>query len=111
MDFIFLEAVSAAARDSLVTIEKFSELHARNVRKLPSTARKNDNVRRLFNYVEQYPIIDIKRTAEALRISYNTASAAVNKLVQIGVLKEKTNASRNRVFSYEEYLNILRKDT
>lgn len=107
----FLEAVSAAAKDSLATIEKLSELHDRNVGKLPSTARKNDNVRRLFDYVEQYPIIDIKRTAEALGISYNTASAAVNKLVQIGVLKERTNASRNRVFSYEEYLNILRKDT
>lgn len=38
-------------------------------------------------------------------------SAAVGKLVQSGVLKETTNASRNRVFSYEEYLNILRKDT
>ncbi|MBQ9437120.1 MAG: Fic family protein [Lachnospiraceae bacterium] len=107
----FLEAVSAAAKDSLMTIEKLSELHEQNVAKLPNTARKNDNVRRIFDYIEQYPIIDIKRTASALKISYNTASTAVNKLIQIGILKETTNASRNRVFSYEEYLNILRKDT
>ena len=107
----FLEAVSSAAKDSLATIEKLTELHNRNIIVLPTTSRKNDNVRRLFDYVEQYPIIDIKRTAAALGISFNTTSAAVNKLVEAGILKETTNASRNRVFSYEEYLNILRKDT
>ena len=30
---------------------------------------------------------------------------------QIGILKETTNAARNRVFSYEKYISILRKDT
>ena len=107
----FLEAVSAAAKDSLATVEKLSALHEGNIERLPVTARKNDNVRRVFDYIEQYPIIDIKRTAYDLEVSYNTVSAAVGKLVQAGILKETTNASRNRVFSYEEYLNILRKDT
>lgn len=107
----FLEAVSAAAKDSLATVEKLSALHEGNIEKLPVTARKNDNVRRVFDYIEQYLIIDIKRTASDLGVSYNTVSAAVGKLIQAGILKETTNASRNRVFSYEEYLNILRKDT
>lgn len=107
----FLEAVSAAAKDSLQTIEKLSDLHERNVANLPNTTRKNDNVRKVFDYIEQYPIISIKRTASALNLSYNTVSSIVNKLTQNGVLKETTNASRNRVFFYEEYLDILRKDT
>lgn len=107
----FLEAVSAAAKDSLATVEKLSELHDRNLEKLPTTTRKNDNVRRVFDYIEQYPIIDIKRTAADLDVSYNTISAAVGKLVHAGILKETTNAARNRVFAYEEYLEILRKDT
>ena len=107
----FLEAVSAAAKDSLATVEKLSELHDRNSGKLPITTRTNDNVRRVFDYIEQYPIIDIKRTAAALEVSYNTVSAAVGKLVHVGILKETTNAARNRVFAYEEYLKILRKDT
>lgn len=107
----FLEAVSSAAKDSLTTIEKLSALHRRNVEALPNTSRKNDNVRKVFDYVEQYPISDIKKTAAALGISYNTAASAINKLIQAGILKETTNALRNRVFSYEEYLNILRKDT
>lgn len=107
----FLEAVSAAAKDSMETIEKLRELHERNVLNLPATTRKNDNVRRVFDFIEQYPIIDIKKTAEELGLSYNTVSAVVKKLVQIGILEDTTNQARNRVFVYKEYLDILRKDT
>ena len=107
----FLEAVSAAAKDSLDTVEKLDALHVGNVEKLPKTSRSNDNVRKLFDYIEQYPIIDIKKTSEVLKISYNTVSSAIKKLEMLGILKQTTNASRNRVFAYEDYLNILRKDT
>ena len=107
----FLEAVSKAASDSLESISKLSNLHDKNLEKLPKTSRSKDNLRALFDYIEQYPIIDIKRTAKELEISYNTAATAVKKLVELGILQETTNAARNRVFAYEEYLEILRKDT
>ncbi len=107
----FLEAVSNAASDSLETISQLSELHNKNVEKLPKSNRSKDNMRAVFDYIEQYPIIDIKRTAKELALSYNTVSTAVMKLVELGILQETTNAARNRVFAYEEYLGILRKDT
>ena len=107
----FLEAVSAAAKDSMQTIEALRYLHENNITRLPVTSRKTDNVKRVFDYIERHPIIDIKKTAQALGISYNTVSSIVIKLVGIGILKESTNHARNRVFVYEEYLNILKKDT
>lgn len=107
----FLEAVSKAAEDSLETIRQLSELHDTNIKKLPKTTRSKDNLRAVFDYVEQYPIIDIKRTAKELEISYNTVATAVKKFVDLGILQETTNAARNRVFAYEDYLRILRKDT
>ena len=107
----FLEAVSKAAFDSLESISQLSELHDRNIKKLPKTTRSKDNLRAVFDYIEQYPIIDIKRTAKELEISYNTVASAVKKLMELGILQETTNAARNRVFAYEEYLGILRKDT
>ena len=107
----FLEAVSKAASDSLESISRLSDLHDKNLGKLPKTTRSKDNLRAVFDYIEQYPIIDIKRTAKELDISYNTVATAVKKLVELGILLETTNAARNRVFAYEEYLGILRKDT
>lgn len=107
----FLEALSAAAADSLDTIQRLAALHDKHIQALPKTNRSKDNLRALFEYIEQYPIMDIGRTAEALHLSYNTVAASVKKLQCAGILTETTNASRNRVFAYEEYLQILRKDT
>lgn len=107
----FLEAVAAAAEDALQTVEKLSELHEKNTWLLPKAKREKDTVRTLFDYIEQYPIIDIGKTADRLALSYNAVSNAVKKLMSLGILRETTNASRNRVFAYDDYLTILRKDT
>lgn len=107
----FLEAVSAAAKDSLETIEQLSALHDKNIALLPKTNRKKDNVRILFDYIEKYPIIDIRHTSQALDVSFNTVSNAIRKLQELGILTETTNSARNKVFAYSEYLDILKKDT
>jgi len=107
----FLEALSAAAEDALHTIESLSELHNRNAALLPKSTRGKDTCNELFLFLEQYPIVDIKGTAKALNLSYNTVSKSVKKMIDLGILKETTNSARNRVFVYEDYLAILRKDT
>ena len=107
----FLEAVSAAAKDSLATIEQLSALHDKNIDLLPKTNRKKDNVRILFDYIEKYPIIDIRHTSQKLDVSFNTVSNAIRKLQELGILTETTNSARNKVFAYSEYLDILKKDT
>ena len=107
----FLEAVSAAAKDSLETIEKLSALHDKNISLLPKTNRKKDNLRILFDYIERFPIIDTKRSSAELNVSYNTVSNAIRKLQELDILTETTNSARNKVFAYSEYLDILKKDT
>ncbi len=73
--------------------------------------RAAKNALLVFSYLEENPIIDIRKTAEALGITFNTASSAVNRLVEAGILVQTSNASRNRTFAYEAYLAILRKGT
>ena len=107
----FLEAVETAAADAVHSISQLSALHDTNIAKLPQPKRSNDSVRAVFDYLEQNPIIDIRRTAAALNRSYNTVASAIKKLTELEILQETTNASRNRVFAYEQYLAILRKDT
>lgn len=75
-----MEAVSKAASDSLEAINRLTALHDTNVQRLPKTNRSKDNLRAVFDYIEQYPIIDIKRTAKELEVSYNTVAAAVKNL-------------------------------
>lgn len=107
----FLEAVSAAAIDSLQSIKELSALHQNNVESLPKSKRQKDTVKMLFDYIEQYPIIEAQKVAKDLKVSFNTALSAIHKLESLGILKETTNFSRKRVYAYEDYLKILRKDT
>ena len=105
----FLEAVSEAAEDGMESVKALMQLHEQNLSRLPDSNRKRDIVREIFAYIHKHPIIDIKRTASELGISYNTAASAVKKLQKLEILKEKTNKARNRVYIYEDYVNILKK--
>ena len=107
----FLQAVITSAQDAVECIDKLSELHAKNLEKINSLGRASKNALLIFAYLESQPIIDIHKTAAALKISYNTASAAVKRLVDLGILEQTTNANRNRCFAYEAYLDILREGT
>lgn len=65
----------------------------------------------VFHYLESNPIIEIGKTAEALGISFGTASSAVERLASVGILTQTTTSKRNRTFAYKDYLAILRKGT
>ncbi len=65
---------------------------------------------KLFSYLEQNPIIEIQKTAAALSMAYNTAARYVTDFCSIGILQENSKENRVKVYSYEQYLNILRED-
>lgn len=107
----FLEAIKVSCEDSLNTITKLSALHEKNIVLLSKSARNPEKAYALFKYLEQHPIIGIGKTAKELNLSYNTVATLVEKFEKLGILHKTQNKSRNRIFEYTEYLNILRKDT
>lgn len=107
----FLNAIKESADESVDTIKKLSKLHDANIKKIDAMGRAAKNARAVFDYLEQNPIIDIGTTAEELNLAFSTVSLAVNRLADAGILIQTNNANRNRVFAYEDYLEILRKDT
>jgi len=44
-------------------------------------------------------------------LSFPTATKRIDKLMNLGIVKERTGGRRNRVFSYERYLAILNEGT
>jgi Fic family protein len=107
----FLLATYESAQDAIKTIDELIKLHDNNYEVINNTGKVAKTLIKVFNYLEGSPIIDIKKTSEELKISFNAASNAVNKLVELDILRQTENVQRNRVFAYEEYLRILRKDT
>lgn len=107
----FLQALIESAEDATATIDELIALHDKNEAVILGMGRAAKNAMLVFNYLETNPIIDIRKTAEALGVAFNTVSAAVNRLVSADILVPTSNTSRNRTFAYEAYLAILRKGT
>ncbi|MEE0987171.1 MAG: winged helix-turn-helix domain-containing protein [Succinivibrionaceae bacterium] len=100
-----------SAEDATATIDELIALHEANVVAITNLGRATKNALLVFNYLESNPIIEIRKTAEALGIAFNTTSSAVNRLVDAGILVQTSDNNRNRTFAYEAYLDILRKET
>lgn len=107
----FLQAIMESAGDAASAIDELISLHDANTSVISKLGRASKNTMLVFNYLESNPIIDIRKTAEALSITFNTASSAVRRLVDAGILVQTGAGGRNRTFAYEAYLDILRKGT
>lgn len=108
----FLQALSDSAGDAIQTIDALTALHNQSVAKLGAfSKRQQTNLLKLFAYIETNPIIDIQKTAAALGLSYNTVSKMVTIFVDEGILRQTDKAGKAKIYSYADYLDILRKDT
>jgi Fic family protein len=107
----FLKGTLESADDAIYSIRDMIHLHQKNVSLVEQTGKSKKNVMKLFLYLERQPIVDINKASQDLEITFNTVASAVKKLVEIGILEQTEGMLRNRVFAYQEYLKILRRDT
>ena len=108
----FLQGIYESAEDAISSIDKITALYEKNRVLVAENDKSNSkSMVRIFEYLQHSPIVDIKKTAEALELSYNTAATAIKNLESLSILKLNSNKQRNKTYSYEDYLLILRKDT
>lgn len=108
----FLRAVAESAADAIDIIDQLYALRGKNIVKLKENTNKKQltTLIKLFSYIEAHPIIEVKKTAEVLGVSYNAAARAVGVLMEKGILEQREQVGKTRIYSYEGYLDILRKD-
>lgn len=105
----FLEVLASAARDAIETINRIHTLRETNLHLIEQMGRAKGTTRKLYYYLEAHPIIEITQTAKELKLSYNAVAQAIDRLIGIDVLKQVDQSkARDRKFSFEAYLAVLR---
>ncbi len=107
----FLRAIYQSAKDAIMTVELLTALYDKNCSLIDGLGRAAKNTGLVFNYLQANPIIEIGQTAVELELSFNTVAKAVQRLIDLAILVQVNASSRNRIFAYQDYLEILRKDT
>lgn len=108
----FMKGVIETAGHAIQTIEKILDLRDQNIQKCFQVKGKpRQTILKLFSYLEDHPIIDVKQTSLALKKSFNTISSAIDWMIEMKILKQIEGKERYRIFAYEDYLEILRDGT
>lgn len=110
----FLKGVYISGESAIKTADELIALRNKNLQLIEQakyTKRTTATLVKLFHYLEVHPMVEIGKTAEDLAMAYNTVSSAITKLVSLGILNIIKEQGRNRVYSYRDYLDILRAGT
>lgn len=107
----FLEGVGKTSSQAVVAARRIIALMDSDRRKIEQIGRTAASVLRVHQHAQTNPIFSIASTVQKVGISFPTAAAAVQNLVQLGILREISGRQRNRLFAYGEYLDILNEGT
>lgn len=104
----FLEGVIETSKKSKRTFENIIKLREFFEDKISTLGRKTERGRKLLIYLFSNPIVNIKRVEKSLDIQYAAANNLVQDFMNLGILKEKTGYSRNRLFAMDDYIKLFR---
>lgn len=107
----FLEGVRETSALAVGSARRIIGLMQSDRKKIENLGRAAASALRVHQYAQTQPILSIATTAEKLGMSFPTASAAIEHLERIGIMREVTGKQRNRHYVYGEYLGILNEGT
>ena len=107
----FLYGVEETARASADVFRSILKIKGRIERDvLPRfSARRQDNAQALMRHLYARPVADVNMAAKIINATTNTASALIADMVSYGVLAEVTGQRRNRLFVFNEYIELFRR--
>ena len=106
----FLRGVGQVAREAVQTTLKLIGMREEHRNLVIDTVRGRQNGLALLDHLFETPVVSVNYIRDELGVSYSTASNLANDLVRAEILRETTQATRNRVLVYGPYLDVLHED-
>jgi Fic family protein len=110
LDF-FLEGVEQTASNAVETARRLLSLFQRDEQVIQKAGRSASTLLRVFRVLCERPLVTLNQVRERSGLSFPAVSHAMAALAQLGIVREVTGQRRNRIFAYNEYLNILNEGT
>jgi Fic family protein len=106
IDF-FLEGVEKTALDAVTKAQLLVQTMREDELAVSQTGRGANSMLRCLQALSHRPINSIKGIAQSTNLSYPSVSKAIEKLEELGIVREITGKERNRVYAYERFLRVL----
>ncbi len=104
----FLTAIVESAGKSAHTLHQVLSLKEQvENEKIVTLGRKLYNAQQFHKFLLEQPIVKIQQVADKLKITPKAANALVTDFMKLSILREATGYQRNRIFIYQEYLDLF----
>ena len=103
----FLEGVAVASADAERSIIDVASLITADRKRLLDSAKAGPISYRLFELLPMMPRFSVEHVRRRLETTFPTANAAVSLLEDLGIVVELTGQKKNRIYSYQAYVELL----
>ena len=104
----FLTWIIETSKKSIDTLNKILILKKEIEEKLFSLWTRIEKANTLLQYLFSKPIISATNISDLLDISSTTANIFIKKFIELWILEEITWLSKNKIYSFENYLKLFR---
>ena len=107
----FLVGMAEVAHGAVGTARRLVALFDRDRSRIQREGRVAGSMLRVLGALEMRPVATVAAVCARTGLSFPTASSALARLADLGIVQEVTGFRRNRIFTYRRYLRILEEGT
>ena len=107
----FLKGVKHTADAAVSTAQRLVTLFQDDQMRIQAMGRAAGSALRVHQVLKERPITTIPQVCERTGLSFPAVSSAMERLRGLGLAREITGRSRNRLYVYDSYLAILNEGT
>lgn len=103
----FLTGIIETSKKGVETFNSIMHLSKSTEEKITKLGARSSDAHKIVNYLYSNPVIDAQKIGEIIEKNPQSAYQLINKLENLKILKEITGSQRNRLYLFDDYLEIF----
>ena len=105
--YFYLAGVEAVARQAADTTLALRGLFQQDQQRVANLGRAAGSAMRVYERLKERIILSIPRASEDTGLTWPTVNGALRRLQELGIAREVSGRSRDRIFVYQKQLDLL----
>jgi Fic family protein len=107
----FLDGVAMTADSAVSTVHRLVALWNQDRARIEQLGREAGSVLRVQEALKSRPVQTVTSLMKQTSLTFPTVNKNLDRMTQLGMVRELTGKQRNRLFAYGAYLDILNEGT
>ncbi|QTE24054.1 Fic family protein [Polaribacter cellanae] len=103
----FLTGIIETSKKGVDTFNSIMHLSKSTEEKITKLGARSSDAHKIVDYLYSNPVVDAQKVGEIIEKNPQSAYQLINKLENLKILKEITGSQRNRLYTFDDYLEIF----